>query len=46
MICETVAPPVQPVSPTHRIACHIPLDELRALPPVGRVTPMAVGSPT
>jgi peptide/nickel transport system ATP-binding protein len=45
-VCETVAPPVQPVSPTHRIACHIPLADLRALPPVGPATPTAVGSPT
>jgi peptide/nickel transport system ATP-binding protein len=35
-ICETTPPPVQPASPTHRIACHIPLDELRAIPPVLR----------
>ncbi len=35
-ICETTPPPVQSASPTHRIACHIPLEELRAVPPVLR----------
>ena len=35
-ICETTPPPVQAASPTHRIACHIPLAELRAVPPVLR----------
>jgi peptide/nickel transport system ATP-binding protein len=33
-LCETTAPPVQSASPTHRIACHIPLAELRTYPPV------------
>jgi len=31
-------PPVQAASPTHRIACHIPLAELRAVPPVLKAT--------
>jgi peptide/nickel transport system ATP-binding protein len=35
-VCETTPPPVQVASPTHRIACHIPLAELRAVPPVLR----------
>jgi peptide/nickel transport system ATP-binding protein len=35
-ICETTVPPVQDASPTHRIACHIPLAELRAVPAVLR----------
>jgi peptide/nickel transport system ATP-binding protein len=30
-ICETTAPPIQASSATHRIACHIPLAELRKL---------------
>jgi peptide/nickel transport system ATP-binding protein len=37
-ICETTVPPVQAASPTHRIACHIPLAELRAVPPVLKAT--------
>jgi peptide/nickel transport system ATP-binding protein len=33
-VCETTAPPVQAATATHRIACHIPLAELRTYPPV------------
>ncbi len=33
-ICETTRPPVLDDSPTHRIACHIPLAELQAVAPV------------
>ncbi|MGH7268085.1 MAG: oligopeptide/dipeptide ABC transporter ATP-binding protein, partial [Candidatus Rokuibacteriota bacterium] len=33
-LCETVPPPVQAATATHRIACHIPLAELRTFPPV------------
>jgi oligopeptide/dipeptide ABC transporter ATP-binding protein len=33
-ICEEQAPPVIEAGPGHRIACHIPLPELRALQPV------------
>jgi peptide/nickel transport system ATP-binding protein len=33
-ICETTVPPVQAASATHRIACHIPLAQLAANPPV------------
>jgi len=33
-ICESTRPPVLVDSDTHRIACHIPLDELRAIEPV------------
>ncbi len=36
-ICEQQRPPVQLVSEGHAIACHIPLDELRAVEPVIRV---------
>jgi len=32
-ICEEVAPPDMPAAPGHRIACHIPLEELRRVPP-------------
>ncbi|WP_119274454.1 dipeptide ABC transporter ATP-binding protein [Taklimakanibacter deserti] len=28
-ICDTVPPPVQQVSDTHEIACHIPIEDLR-----------------
>ena len=33
-VCETDVPPVQEDAPAHLIACHIPLEELRAVPPV------------
>lgn len=33
-ICETQRPPVLVESDTHRIACHIPLEESRAVEPV------------
>jgi peptide/nickel transport system ATP-binding protein len=33
-ICDTVAPPVRQASATHQIACHISLEELRAVRPV------------
>jgi peptide/nickel transport system ATP-binding protein len=33
-ICETEVPPVHEVSPTHKIACHIPLEELKKVEPV------------
>jgi peptide/nickel transport system ATP-binding protein len=33
-ICEREAPPGQEVSPGHVIYCHIPLEELRQIPPV------------
>jgi peptide/nickel transport system ATP-binding protein len=32
-ICDTVAPPVIEPAPGHRIACHLPLDTLAAMPP-------------
>jgi peptide/nickel transport system ATP-binding protein len=33
-ICDTVVPPEQEPVPGHRIRCHIPLEELRKIPPV------------
>jgi peptide/nickel transport system ATP-binding protein len=33
-ICETEAPPAREAAAGHHIVCHIPLAELRALPPV------------
>ena len=33
-ICDEQAPPAVDAAPGHRIACHIPLDELRKIPPV------------
>jgi peptide/nickel transport system ATP-binding protein len=40
-VCETTLPPVQMASPTHRIACHIPLAQLREFPPVVTTLPQA-----
>jgi peptide/nickel transport system ATP-binding protein len=37
-ICETTVPPWQDAGDGHRILCHIPLETLRALPPVMGVT--------
>ncbi|SLN70336.1 dipeptide ABC transporter ATP-binding protein [Oceanibacterium hippocampi] len=36
-ICENERPPVHDVSDQHKIACHIPLDELKAVEPVFRL---------
>jgi peptide/nickel transport system ATP-binding protein len=33
-ICETMVPPWRDAGQGHRIFCHIPLEQLRALPPV------------
>ncbi len=33
-VCETEVPPILEDAPGHLIACHIPLDELREVPPV------------
>ena len=33
-ICETVTPPVVEAAPGHRLACHIPIDQLAQVPPV------------
>jgi peptide/nickel transport system ATP-binding protein len=33
-VCDTVAPPVQQVSATHQIACHLNLDTLRSVAPL------------
>ncbi|SRR5579884_8931 len=33
-ICDTSPPPVVEAAPGHTIACHIPLEELRRVPPV------------
>ena len=33
-VCETEVPPVLEDAPNHMIACHIPLEELREVPPV------------
>jgi peptide/nickel transport system ATP-binding protein len=27
-ICETTRPPLRPMSPTHRIACHLDADQM------------------
>jgi peptide/nickel transport system ATP-binding protein len=33
-LCETVPPPIQEISSTHRLACHLPRPELMAMQPV------------
>ena len=33
-ICETEKPPILEISEFHRIGCHIPLDDLKAIPSV------------
>jgi peptide/nickel transport system ATP-binding protein len=33
-ICDTTPPPEQREGSTHRIACHIPLDQLRRVEPI------------
>ena len=34
LLCETTEPPLVAAGPEHTIACHLPLDTLRNLPPV------------
>ncbi len=34
LICETELPPVQELAPGHKIMCHLPAAELRAMEPV------------
>lgn len=41
VICETVTPPIVEAAPGHTILCHIPLDELKAMPSV--IPPKAEG---
>ncbi len=40
-ICDTKPPPEQEVTPGHRIRCHIPIDDLRKIPPVFTRAPVA-----
>ncbi|MGH6720117.1 MAG: dipeptide ABC transporter ATP-binding protein [Alphaproteobacteria bacterium] len=40
-ICDTTPPPELEVAPGHRIRCHIPLDDLRKIPPVFIRAPVA-----
>ena len=35
-VCEQTPPPTIEAAPGHRIACHLPLDQLRRMPPVVR----------
>jgi peptide/nickel transport system ATP-binding protein len=37
-VCEAEPPPVREASDSHVIACHIPLEELRAVEPVIETT--------
>jgi peptide/nickel transport system ATP-binding protein len=32
-VCDTVTPPVREPAPGHRIACHIPAEDLAVMPP-------------
>ncbi|MCR9255467.1 MAG: ABC transporter ATP-binding protein [Alphaproteobacteria bacterium] len=43
-ICDEQRPPAHQISETHQIACHIPLDELKKVPPV--FFKVADGEPT
>lgn len=38
-ICDDVVPPWQPVSDTHGLRCHLPLDQLRRLATAGEALP-------
>ena len=38
VVCETEPPPQREASSGHVVACHIPLEELRAVEPVIEVT--------
>ena len=38
-ICETELPPVQELAPGHKIMCHLPAEELRAMEPVFAIAP-------
>jgi peptide/nickel transport system ATP-binding protein len=40
-VCETEPPPAREVAPGHVIVCHIPLEELRRVPPVIEGRPAA-----
>ena len=33
-VCDDTPPPLREAAPGHVIHCHIPLEELRAVPPV------------
>ena len=39
VLCETERPPMQPVTATHSIACHIPLERLRQCSAGTSITP-------
>ncbi len=44
-VCDTVPPPAREAAEGHLIFCHIPLEELRHVPPMfGSATPAAVGA--
>jgi peptide/nickel transport system ATP-binding protein len=42
--CEVQVPPVQEFGPTHRIACHLPREQLLAMQPVFTATPPTASS--
>jgi len=44
-VCETEPPPAREAAPGHVIVCHIPLEELRRVPPVIEDRPAAAAPP-
>jgi peptide/nickel transport system ATP-binding protein len=42
--CDTQEPPVQEFGPTHRLACHLPREQLLAMQPVFTVSPPTASS--
>ncbi|HEY7138822.1 MAG TPA: ABC transporter ATP-binding protein [Methylomirabilota bacterium] len=44
-VCETEPPPAREAAPGHVIVCHIPLEELRRVPPVIEGRPAATTPP-
>ena len=44
-VCETEPPPAREAAPGHVIVCHIPLEELRRVPPVIEDRPAAAARP-
>jgi peptide/nickel transport system ATP-binding protein len=44
-VCETEPPPAREAAPGHVIVCHIPLEELRRVPPVIEDRPTAAAPP-
>ena len=43
-VCDTQEPPVQEFGPTHRLACHLPREQLLTMQPVFTVSPPTASS--